>query len=322
VSDPDVFTSAVNRHRWELEVYCYRLVGSFSEAEDLVQDTLERAWRTDTQPDTSTVRAWLYKIATNVCIDHLRRRGRRRVLPFDVLPPAFSQADLTAPNADHLWIEPFPDSVITQASGDPGEEVIDRETIELAFIAAVQQLPTIQRVVFIARDVMGWSARATSILLDSSVPAVKSALQRARRTMRERLPRQREEWARTGDVSDAEWTVVRRYIEAHESGTVELADVLAADVRVAYPAIPVWSNSRDAFIAATRELAPPGEVRLIPASANLQPAVAIYLRPPGEARFTLVALEVLRISTGRVTEIIDFDASRLPAELGLEHTLT
>ena len=303
-------------------MYCYRLVGSFGEAEDLVQDTLARAWRADTEPDETTVRAWLYKIATNLCIDHLRRRGRRRVLPFDVLDPAFSQADLAAPDAEHLWIEPFPNSVISHPGEDPGEEVIHRETIELAFITAVQQLPILQRVVFIARDVMGWSTRATSILLDSSEPAVKSAIQRARRAMRERLPRRREEWTRTTGMSDTELSVVHRYIEAHQSGAVELADVLAADVRVAYPAIPVWSNSRDAFIEATRELAPPGEVHLVPASANLQPAVAIYLRPPGEPAFTLVALELLRIKAGRITEIIDFDASQLPVEFGLNHALT
>jgi RNA polymerase sigma-70 factor, ECF subfamily len=312
----DGFAEMAERHRRELLVYCYRMVGSFSEAEDLVQETLARAWRAGERSE-GPVRGWLYKIATNLCIDLLRRRGRVRVLPFDVMDPVRGPGDMPVPGGDHLWVEPFPDRVLADQGGDPGEEVVHRETLELAFIAAVQHLPPKQRAVFIARDVMGWSTKASATLVDTSEAAVKSALQRARATIRKRLPDRREEWRGATEITEAEWAVVRRYMAAHQEGDIELADVLAEDVRTAYPAIPLWSDSRDAFIEATRELAPPGEIRLLATTANLQPAVAIYLRSPGEADFRLVALESLHVRDGRVTEIIDFDPSGITAEFGL-----
>jgi RNA polymerase sigma-70 factor, ECF subfamily len=172
--------------------------------------------------------------------------------------------------------------------------------------------------VFIARDVMGWSTKATALLLDTGEAAVKSALQRARATIRRRLPDRREEWTGPTAITEEELSVVRRYIAAHEEGDIQLADVLAEDVRIAYPAIPLWTDSRDAFIEASREHAPPGEIRLVPATANLQPAVAIYLRPPGEPAFQLVALETLRVKDGRIVEIVDFDPSALSPAFGLE----
>jgi RNA polymerase sigma-70 factor (ECF subfamily) len=314
------FADAAKRHRRELQVYCYRMIGSFSEAEDLVQETLTRAWRSGQRPEGS-VRAWLYKIATNLCIDLIRVRGRRRVLPFDVMDPVRSPADLPGPSGDHLWLEPFPDRLLADLSGDPQEEVVHRETLELAFVAAIQHLPPKQRVAFIARDVMGWSIKATALLLETSEAAVKSALQRARATIRQRLPDRREEWAGATEVTGEESAVVRRYMAAHQEGDIELADVLAEDVRIAYPAIPLWTDSRDAFIEATREQAPPGEIRLVATTANLHPAVAIYLRPPGEATFQLVALETLRVEGGRITEIIDFDPGGLSPEFGLQPVL-
>jgi RNA polymerase sigma-70 factor, ECF subfamily len=311
------FADAAERYRRELQVYCYRMVGSFSEAEDLVQETLARAWRSR-ERTAGSVRAWLYKVATNLCIDLLRRRGRRRVLPFDVMDPVRGPGDVPGSGGDHLWVEPFPDRVLADQAGDPGDEVVHRETLELAFIAAVQYLPPKQRVVFIARDVMGWSAKATATLLDTSDAGVKSALQRARATIRKRLPGRREEWAGATEITEEEWAVVRRYIAAHQEGDIELADVLAEDVRIAYPAIPLWTDSRDAFIEATREQAPPGEIRLVASTASLQPAVAIYLCPPGEAAFQLVAFETLRVEDGRITEIVDFDPSGLSPKFGLQ----
>jgi RNA polymerase sigma-70 factor (ECF subfamily) len=313
----EAFSDTTERYRRELLLYCYRLVGSFAEAEDLVQETLTRAWRTGARSDGS-VRAWLYRIATNLCIDLLRRRGRRRVLPFDVMDPVRGPSDLPEAGGHHLWLEPFPDRLLADQPGDPGDEVVHRETLELAFVAVVQHLPPKQRVVFIARDVMDWSTKATALVLDTSEAAVKSALQRARATIRKRLPDRREEWAGATEMTGEERAVVQRYIKAHEGGDISLADVLAEDVRIAYPAIPLWTDSRDAFIEATREQAPPGEIRLIATTANLQPAVAIYLRPPGETAFQIVALELLQVEDGRVTEIIDFDPSGLSPKFGLQ----
>jgi RNA polymerase sigma-70 factor (ECF subfamily) len=322
--DRDVFGALFDRHRRELQVHCYRLLGSYVEAEDLVQETFERAWRSlDRLKGDSSLRAWLYRIATNACLDTLRQRGRRRVLPFDVMEPVRPGGPLPEAAAEQ-WLEPFPDQGLRQAgpAADPGEAVVERETIELAFLAALQHLPPLQRAVFVARDVNGWPARATAALLGTSETAVKSALQRARATMRERLPQRRDDWAPAAAVAADERAVLERYVDAHLRGDVEaMAEVLADDVRVAYPQIPLWSDSRDAFVQATRELAPPGEYRFVATGANLQPAVAIYHRPPGAAEFTLTALEVLRVEGGRITEIVDFSLPELYPAFGLAATI-
>jgi RNA polymerase sigma-70 factor (ECF subfamily) len=309
----------VHRHRRELGVHCYRMMGSYAESEDMVQETFVRAMRSyDDVEDPSAVRAWLYKIATNACIDALRRRKRSRVLPFDVMDPVRDPGNLPTAG-DHLWLEPFPDRLL---AADPGEEAVHRETIELVFVAAVQHLSPLQRAVFISRDVMGWTAKATAVLLDTSEAAVKSALQRARAVIREHVPDRREEWATATEVSEDERRVVERYIDAHHQDSIEaLAEVLADDVRIAYPNIPLWSDSRDAFIEATREFAPPGEYRFVATSANLQPAVAIYLQAPGDPVYRLIALELLRIENGKVTEIVDFDPRGLSSEFRLEPDL-
>jgi RNA polymerase sigma-70 factor (ECF subfamily) len=179
--DQELFAALFDRHRRELLVHCYRMLGSFHEAEDLLQETFEKAWRGAGRVDTSSSpRAWLYRIATNACLDALRRRGRRRVLPFDVMDPVRPEGPMPAA-ADELWLEPFPDRLLGDV--DPGETVVQRETIELAFLAALQHLPPRQRAAFIARDVLGWSARATATLLGTSEVSVKSALQRARAIM-------------------------------------------------------------------------------------------------------------------------------------------
>jgi RNA polymerase sigma-70 factor, ECF subfamily len=318
--DQELFAALFDRHRRELLVHCYRMLGSFHEAEDLLQETFEKAWRGVGRVDTSSsLRAWLYRIATNACLDALRRRGRRRVLPFDVMDPVRPEGPMPAA-ADELWLEPFPDRLLSDV--DPGETVVQRETVELAFLAALQHLPPRQRAVFIARDVLGWSARATATLLGTSEVSVKSALQRARAIMKERLPQRRDDWGAAAELGDREREVLRRYIDAHQHDDVEaLAEALADDVRVAYPQIPLWSDSRDAFIEATREHAPPGDYRFVATSANRQPAVAIYHRAPGEPVFRLTALEVLRIEGGRVTEIVDFDVPQLDAAFGLAPTL-
>jgi len=320
--DRDAFGALFDRYHHELQVHCYRLLGSYLEAEDLLQETFERAWRSLGRfKGDSSLRAWLYRIATNACLDALRQQGRRRVLPFDVMEPVRPGGPLPEA-AGELWLEPFPDHGLHEAGPDPSEAVVQRETIELAFLAALQHLPPLQRAVFVARDVNGWSTKATATLLGTSEAAVKSALQRARATMRARLPQRRDDWAPSAAVAADEREVLERYVDAHLSGDVEaMAEVLADDVRIAYPQIPLWSDSREAFIQATREFAPPGEYRFVATSANLQPAVAIYLRPPGEAEFHLTALEVVRVEGGRITEIVDFSLPELYPAFGLAATL-
>ena len=193
------FAALVERHRRELQVHCYRMLGSFEDSEDLVQETFLRAWRkraSFSSGGPSSFRAWLYRIATNACLDVLRSRPRR-VLPPQVAP-AGDPAAPPSPPADLPWLQPYPDRLlepIAPAEDEPGAVVVARETIELAFLAAIQHLPPRQRAVLILRDVLGWSAKDTASLLDASVASVNSALQRARATLRDRLGERRTEWA-------------------------------------------------------------------------------------------------------------------------------
>ncbi|HUH07059.1 MAG TPA: RNA polymerase subunit sigma-70 [Egibacteraceae bacterium] len=307
--DESAFGQLTERHRRELRVHCYRMLGSFSESEDLVQETLLRAWRgLNTFEGRSSFRAWLYRIATNACLDALSGRPRR-LLPYDVAPPADPSGPPPEP-VEYLALEPYPDHLLQGAGGeegDPSEAVVAKETIELAFLAAIQHLSPRQRAVVILRDVLGWSAKDTAQLLDMTEVAVKSMLQRARPLMREHLPSRRQDWSPEEDPSVTERWLLQRYMEAHEQDNIEaLAEVLRDDVRVAYPQMGLWSDSRESFIVSSRKFAPPGDYKFMPAQANLQPAVAIYLRSPGDTEFRLTALEVLRIDGDKIAEIVDF----------------
>ena len=209
-ADESTFSVLFERHRRELRAHCYRMVGSFEDAEDLVQDTFARAWRARARfrrEGRWSFRAWLYRIATNACLDHVARRGRPRVLPVDVAPAADPEGDVPPIAADVLWLEPYPDRLV-----DPHEAAVARETLEIAFVAAIQHLPPRQRASLILRDVAGFSARETAKLLGTSVPAVNSGLQRARDRLRERLPSRRDEWPRS-DTPAEQREVARRYVE-------------------------------------------------------------------------------------------------------------
>ncbi|MGH2801339.1 MAG: RNA polymerase subunit sigma-70, partial [Thermoleophilaceae bacterium] len=202
LTDPreeSAFAALFERHRRELQVHCYRMLGSFEDSEDLVQETFLRAWRKRANfgsDGRSSFRAWLYRIATNACLDVLRSRPRR-VLPTHV-EPAGDPAAPPSPPADLPWLQPYPDRLlepISPVEDEPGAVVVARETIALAFIAAIQHLPPRQRAVLILRDVLGWSAKDAASLLEVSVSSVTSALQRARATLRDRLGERRTEWA-------------------------------------------------------------------------------------------------------------------------------
>lgn len=316
----DEFSRRFERHQGELRLHCYRMLGSIADAEDLAQETFLRAWRyRHSFSGRSTFRAWLYRIASNACLDFLRERPRR-VLPYDVAPRADPEAPMPAP-VEHAWLEPCPDRWLDPtAPGEEGPEalVVAKETIELAFLAAIQHLPPRQRAVLILRDVLEFPAAETAGVLEMSVPSVKSALQRARSTLRARLPAR----ASRRDPTDVEEAVLRRYMAAHEQRDPHaLAAVLSQDVRVSFPPLPLWAEGRDTFIAASRKHAAVGDYRFVPTRANGQPAVAIYLRPPGERSFKPLTLEVLRIERGQVAEIIDFtfpelfSSFRLPPQL-------
>lgn len=318
--DQESFSRLFERHQSELRLHCYRMLGSIADAEDLVQDTFLRAWRyRHGFSGRSTLRAWLYRIATNACLDFLRERPRR-VLPPDIAPPADPDGSLPAP-VERAWLEPCPDRWLDPpAPGEEGPEaqVVAKETIELAFLAAIQHLPPRQRAVLILRDVLEFPAAEVAELLEMSVASVKSALQRARGALRGRLPA----GLSRPDPSEEEEAVLRRYMAAHERGDPHaLAAVLSQEVRVSFPPLPLWAEGRDTFIAASRKHAAVGDYRFLPTRANRQPALAIYLRPPGEPSFRPLTLEVLRVEGGRVAEIIDFSFPSLFAAFGLPPSL-
>ncbi len=314
-TDEPTFSALFERYRRALQAHCYRMVGSFDDAEDLVQETFARAWRGRKgfrREGQWSFRAWLYRIATNACLDHLARPNPR-LLPVDVASAADPDAEPPPVASDVLWLDPYPDRLV-----DPHEAAVARETLEIAFVAAVQHLPPRQRAVLVLRDVAGFSARDTAKLLGASVPAVTSALQRARKGLRDRLPSRRLEWARGEDSTADEREVARRYIEALEHrDVVALAALVRADARFSFPPRPLWYDGLDAFRRGSEKHAAPGEHLLVPAAANLQPAFAIYLRAPGESRYRPLALAVVRVEQGRVIEVVHWDRPDLFEAFGL-----
>jgi RNA polymerase sigma-70 factor (ECF subfamily) len=285
--DEGAFASLVQRYRRELHVHCYRMLGSLEDAEDAVQETFLRAWRHRASFSLEgrwSVRAWLYRIATNACLDVLARRPRR-VLPYDVAPPADPTAP-PPPPADLAWLEPYPDRLLedlTSPEPEPDAAAISRETLELAFLAAIQHLPPRQRAALLLRDVLGWPARDVAVALETTVAAANSALQRARATLRKRLPARRVEWT-AAQPTEEERAILRRYMEAQERrDAATVTELLREDVRVAFPPLPLWYQGRDAFRAASDEFAAPGDYRMVATVANGQPAIAAYLRPPGDS---------------------------------------
>jgi RNA polymerase sigma-70 factor (ECF subfamily) len=326
VGDAAAFTTLVERYRRELHAHCYRMLGSIEDSEDLVQETFLRAWHKRASFKLEgrwSFRGWLYRIATNACLDTLAERPRR-VLPHDVV--AAADPNLAPPDATDLpWLEPYPDGLLESVpSPDPGPHaaVVARETIELAFVAAIHHLPPRQRAVLLLRDVLGWSARDAAALLDTTVPAANSALQRARATVREHLPARRLEWPRSPQASRQERDLLARYMDAQERGDARaVLELLREDARVSFPPRPLWYDGRDAFTRASGRFAAAGDYRFVATRANMQPATAIYLRRPGDTEYRPLVIEVLRIEDGRVAEIVDFGDLKLFAAFGLPPTL-
>jgi RNA polymerase sigma-70 factor, ECF subfamily len=324
--DESAFAALVERYRGELRVHCYRMLGSLDESEDLVQETMLRAWKhLGGFEGRSSLRAWLYRIATNACLDVLDGRARR-VLPQQLAPPSDPSVALPPPT-DVAWLQPFPDRLwepVAPRHAEPDAAVVARETMELAFLAVIQHLPPRQRAVLILRDVLGWPAKDTADLLEGSVASVNSALQRARATLREQLPERRLEWAPSVEPSARERAVLRRYMDAMERADLEaVAELLAEDVRTAMPPWPMWFQGRDAVLAALaaswddRSPAYVGRFRMLPTRANGQPAVAAYARRRDDHDHRAFAIAVLRIEGGRIVEATAFHDTRLFAAFGL-----
>ena len=318
--DESAFVVLVERYRRELKVHCYRMLGSLEDSEDLVQETALRAWRSRRAFEgRSSFRAWLYRIATNACLDALGRRPPR-LLPIDVAPAGDPQLELPPPS-ELAWLDPYPDDLLAAAApaeDEPQEAVVRKETIELAFLAAIQHLLPRRRAVLILRDVLGWSAKDTASVLEMSVASVNSSLQRARATLRDHLPASRLEWAPSSDPSPAERGLLDRYIDAHERADLDgLAALLREEVRFSAPPTPRWHDGREAFLTSMRRSAAPGRFRLLPTRANMQPAAASYVRRPGDPRYRPLAIDVLRIERGLVAEVTTFVRPDLFALFGL-----
>ena len=309
--DEAAFGELVQRHRRELHLHCYRMTGSFDEAEDLVQETFLRAWRKrDSFEGGPGFRAWLYRIATNACLDALRSSRRR---------PSTVQSFAEVP-----WLQPYPDRLLDElapSDTQPDAVVVARETIELTYLAVIQLLPPRQRAVLILRDVLDWSAAEAAAMLEMSVAAANSALQRARATLRRRLPGRPSEWSGS-EPSQEERLLLEAFIDAHERADAAAAAALARDdIRVTMPPHPWCFEGLEAIRPMLEEgLTGPGEWRLVPTWANRQPAAASYLKAPGDTEFRAFKLDVLRVEGGRIAEITTFGATLFPA-FGLPATL-
>ncbi|EXG81809.1 RNA polymerase subunit sigma-70 [Cryptosporangium arvum] len=325
---PSLTAEELERHRRELRVHCYRLLGSYTDAEDLVQETFLRAWtKRDTFEGRSTLRAWLYRIATNACLDWLDGKARR-VLPHQLTGPSDPSVGL-APRTDVPWLQPFPDHELA-APDESGPEAVavGRETIELAFLAALQLLPARQRAALVLRDVHGWPASDVAGALGLSVPAVNSALQRARATLRESLPERRADWRAATEPTAEEKHLLHRYLDAVRRGDVDaVAALLAEDIRTTMPPWPMWFRGREHVRRALASSWDPalegyvGEFVMRPVGANRQPAVASWTRRPGEPAFRPFAISVMEIRDGFFTGMTAFHdpalfpAFGLPAEI-------
>lgn len=306
------FSAAADRYRRELLAHCYRMTGSASDADDLVQETYLRAWRSyDAFEGRASVRTWLYKIATNVCLTHLKGQTRRP-LPTGLGDAGARASDELMEDHETPWLEPIPDAAV---------DVIERESIRLAFIAALQYLPARQRAVLILRDVLRWSAKETATALDTTSIAVNSALQRAHRVLaglglhedgvntvmdldRSRL---------LDDYVDAFW---RKDIDA-------LVALLAKDAVWEMPPFTGWYTGRREIgeLVGTRCPGGAGDMPMLPTQANGQPAFGLYMRQP-DGTFTPFQLHVLQVEGERVRHVVSFFGQQLFARFGLPNRLT
>jgi RNA polymerase sigma-70 factor (ECF subfamily) len=325
VTSPDV-EALLEKHRTELTAYCYRMLGSAFEAEDAVQDTFVRAWRaSDTFEGRAEFRSWLYKIATNVCLSMLSAR-QRRARPMDLGPPGTADGPLGIPLVESVWIEPVPDGMVVPTAADPADIALARESVRLAFVAALQHLPPRQRAVLILREVLRWQATEVGELLGTSVASVNSALQRARATL-----------AALGDgatapqepMDDEKQALLARYVDAFERYDMDaLTALLHEDATWSMPPYALWLQTHDDI---ARWCLGPGigcrGSRLIPLVANGLPAFGQYKPAPGGG-WEPWSVQVVEMSGDRISGLNFFlDTDRLfplfglPPRLGRDRTV-
>ncbi|MEU8528312.1 sigma-70 family RNA polymerase sigma factor [Streptomyces sp. NPDC048629] len=312
--------SRLEKYRTELTGYCYRMLGSAFEAEDAVQDTMVRAWRSiDSFEGRSSLRSWLYRIATNVCLDSLNA-GNKRARPMDLTAATpVAQARLNE-RPEITWLEPVPDGRVLPSVADPAETAVARESIRLAFVAALQHLPPKQRAVLILREVLAWKAAEVAELLGTTVASVNSALQRARATLAEQSPATSDT---ANPLDEEQQQLLERYVVAFEGYDMKaLTALLHEDATMSMPPYDLWLRGHDDIVGWMLGV---GEVcrgsKLVPTVANGSPAFAHY-HPDPEGGFSPWALIVLELSDGKIDEMSFFlDTKRwfplfgLPARL-------
>jgi RNA polymerase sigma-70 factor (ECF subfamily) len=328
--DQGAFEALTEPYRRELQVHCYRMLGSLAEAEDLVQETLLRAWKSRrTYAGRAPVRAWLYKIATNACLDELARRarGERRGLPADFFEPADPRQSPEAPVLDPIWVEPYPDALLPAGPGaDPAARYDQRESVRLAFLVALQELPPRQRAILLLCDVLGWPAAEAASMLNLSLSSVTSALYRARVTLSARGPAAERIRRAAEPGSPAERQLLERYVLAWETADVEgLTLLLKEDATFPMPPLPGWYRGREAIRTFVSATILPGQAgglwKLMRTRANGLPAFGLYRRrddPPGYAAF---AIQVVTLEAGLVADATTFGFPNLFRSFGLPYEL-
>ncbi|WP_225849349.1 sigma-70 family RNA polymerase sigma factor [Streptomyces sp. HPF1205] len=316
----------LEEHRSELTGYCYRMLGSVFEAEDAVQETMVRAWRAaDRFEGRSSLRSWLYRIATNVCMDSLNA-GKRRARPMDLSPASHHDAALPAATPESVWVEPVPDARALPSGGDPADLVVARETIRLAFVAALQHLPPRQRAVLILREVLAWRASETAELLGTTVASVNSALQRARATLSAAgvaapgtSPDGDAAAVPAPAMDDEREALLARYVDAFERYDMEsLTKLLHEDATLSMPPYPLWLRGHEDICGWMLGTGHQCEgSRLLPVAANGSPAFAQYRLAEDGSHYAW-ALQVLEIADGKITGLNSFlDTARLFPLFGL-----
>jgi RNA polymerase sigma-70 factor (ECF subfamily) len=304
--DQEAFAQLIDPYRKQILVHCYRILGSFEDAEDMLQETLVRVWkRLDSFEGRSSLRTWLYKVATNACLDALDSR-RVRGLSKELYPRGDPTNELPPPVREVSWVEPFPDEYIDgQPNIYPEARYEVRESITLAFVAALQKLPGRQRAALLLCDVLGWSANEAAEILDTTTAAVNSALQRARETMK-----QGERRTRPARLNEQLSALLARYVAAwEEADSAALVAVLREDVALTMPPVPVWFGGRvdvQTFLeGGLFKMFDPFRVRLIPVRFNGSPAFAVYQMDP-QGTYRAAALHILTVENGSISEINDF----------------
>ncbi len=323
--DQAAFAQLVSPYRRELRAHCYRMSGSLADAEDLVQEGLLRAWKgLATFEGRSNLRTWLYRVTTNACLDALDKKSGR-LLPMELGPAAGPGDPIGPPRLDPIWVEPCPKDLYDTASASPEARYQQRESVTLAFLVALQVLPAKQRVVLLLRDVVGWEASECAELLEISVAAVNSALQRARETL---AARSGSPPASLRPIDDAETSaLLSRYVQAWELADVNaLVALLHEDATLAMPPLAEWLAGARAIGAAIEAMvfgpAGPGAFRLVRTEANGRPALAAYQHDRESGEWRATALHVLELDDGRIDSIVAFLNPSLFAAFGLPSLLS